>query len=437
MKFYILMICLIIFGIILNIFSYSSFLSLLSIVWYITSILIIYAGIKYSKRYKFIQLNFKKIISAIKSKSKNNVSPLSSLSMSLAAKIGVGSLSGVALALYFGGVGSIFFMCIISMLVSINTYVECKLGIKYRERFGNRFVGGPSFYIKKCLNNKYLSVLYSVLVIGTYSGLFLSIQSNTIVSVLSEYNINTLLVVILLSILTFVIIIKGADNIFLVDSILVPIMIIFYLSLGIYVVINSNNLLDIFKMMIREAFNLKSIIPVFLIGMQRAIFISESGIGTSAISASACDNDPDKQGLLEVMGIHITTFFICFITFLIIVTSDYYLIDFGNINGIEIVMYAFCYHFGKFGKIILTIITILFAFSTIISGYFFGENNVRLFTNNKRMIIVFKVIVILIIFISGYVSPNILWNLTDFFIALLAMINVFSILMIDKRDCKR
>lgn len=432
MKMFILMFGLIMVAIVLNLFSYSSFLNLLSITWYIASVLIIYSGIKYSIKYKFIQFNIRKFISAIKSKSKNDVSPLASLSMSLAAKIGVGSLSGVALALYFGGIGSIFWMCIISILVSINTYVECKLGIKFRDKIGHCLIGGPSFYIKKCLNNKYLSILYGILVIITYSGLFLSIQSNTIVNVLSFFDINTTLIVIILSLITFIIIIRGTNNIFLVDSILVPIMLIFYLALGIYVVINSDNLLEIFKLMISEAFKLKSIIPVFLVGMQRAVFISESGIGTSAISASSCDNDPSKQGVLEIMGIHITTFLVCFTTFLIIVTSNYNMIDFGNINGIEIVMYAFSFHFGKLGRIILSIITIMFAFSTIISGYFFGENNVRIFTNNKKIINVFKIIVILIIAISGYVSPQILWNLTDYFIAILAIINISSILRIDK-----
>ena len=419
-------------GIILNIFSYNLFLSLLSIIWYIVSVLVIYSGIKYSFKYEFIQLRFSKFVDAIKSKSNNDISPLSSLSMSLAAKIGVGSLSGVALALYFGGVGSIFWMCIISMIVSINTYVECKLGIKYRDKIDNNFVGGPSFYIRKCLNNKYLSLLYGILVIATYSGLFLSIQSNTIVSVLSFFDISTTFIVIILSIVTFIIIRKGVNNIFLVDSILVPIMLIFYVSLGIYVVINSNNIIEIFKLMIIEAFNIKSIIPVFLIGMQRAIFISESGIGTSAISASSCDNDPSKQGMLEILGIHITTFLVCFVTFLIIVTSSYNIIDFGNINGIEIVMYAFNYHFGKFGRVILSIITILFAFSTIISGYFFGENNLLIFTNNRMIINIFKIMVILVIIVSGYISPQILWNLTDYFIAILAIINISSILRINK-----
>jgi len=432
MKMNLLLILFITVSILLNVFNYEMFLGLLSIIWYIASILIIYSGIKYSFKYKFIQFKFSKFIEAIKSKSKNDISPLSSLSMSLAAKIGVGSLSGVALALYFGGVGAIFWMCIISLLVSINTYVECIIGIKYRDKVKDSFIGGPSFYIKKCLNNKWLSIIYSILIIVTYSGLFLSIQSNTIVNVVSGFGININLIVILLTGIIFLIIMKGANNIFLVDSILVPIMVLFYLGLGIYAVVNGNNLLDIFKIMIRDAFNIKTFIPVFLVGMQRAIFISESGIGTSAISASACDNDPSKQGMLEILGIHITTFLVCFVTFLIIVTSDYHLINFGNINGIEIVMYAFNYHFGNFGRVLLSGITILFAVSTIISGYFFGENNVRLFTNNKKIINIFKIIVLFVIAISGYVSPSILWNLTDFFIAMLAIINISSILRIEK-----
>ena len=203
--------------------------------------------------------------------------------------------------------------------------------------------------------------------------------------------------------------------------------------IGFLVVINSDSLVNIFSLMIREAFNIKSIIPVFLVGMQRAIFISESGIGTSAISASSCDNDSDNQGMLEVIGIHITTLLVCLVTFLFIVTSDYNSINFGNINGIEIVMYAFNYHFGNVGRILLMIITIMFAFSTIISGYFFGENNVRLFTNNKKIINIFKALVLLIIFWSGYISPTFLWNLTDFFIAILAIINVGSMLLISRK----
>lgn len=434
MKLYPSIIILIILSIIFNLFNYTYFTKLLSITWYIASILIMYSSIKYSYKYKFIQLKISKLIEAIKSKSKNNISPLSSLCISLAAKIGVGSLSGIALCLYYGGLGAIFWLCIISLIIPINTYLECILGIKYREKEGNKYYGGPSYYILKCLNNKKLAILYSILTIITYSGLFLSIQSNTIANAVSYFNINSIFIVAILSISTLIIVLLGLKGISKVNSILVPVMLLLYIILGIYVIFSNYSVLSsIFIKVIKEAFNLKSIIPAFLIGMQRSIFITESSLGTSAISASSCDNEPEKQAMLEVLGIHIITFIVCLTTFLIIATTDYQTLSFTNLNGIELVLHAFNYHFGSSGPVLLVVITILFAFSTIISSYFFGETNLNILTKNKYLNNIYKILFILIIIISCYIKPSILWNLCDYFIALLAIINISSIIKIYKR----
>ena len=339
-KLFITIISLIMLAIYINIINVDCFNKLLAIIWSVTSIILIYTAIKYTIKYKFIQLNIKKIIKGIKSKSNNSISPLSSLSLSLAAKIGVGSLSGVALAIYFGGLGTIFWIWIISILVAINTYLECILGVKYK--------GGPSTYIKKVLKDKKLSTLYSILIIISYSFLFFSIQSNTIIKTLEVFNLNTHICIILLTLIVYIIISKGVSRISFVNSILVPFMLIVYLLLGIYVLIkNSNNIPLMFNNIIKSAFNIKSIISVFLIGMQRAIFITESGIGTSAISSSVVENNEENQAMLEVMGIHITTFLVCNVTFIIIAMSNYTEINFNNINGIELVLHAFNYHFGS------------------------------------------------------------------------------------------
>ena len=404
----------------------------LSIIWYIASALIIYSGIKYSIKYKFIQLNIEEIKKAIKSKSNNNVSPISSLCISLAAKIGVGSLSGIALAIYYGGIGTIFWICLISLIISINTYVECKLGIKYRIKNKDNYLGGPSYYIKKCLNNKKLSYLYSILIIITYSILFLSIQTNTIINTFNHFNINSIYTSIFLFIITFIIIIKDIKGISTINTIIVPIMLIFYLILGIYIFIaNINMISEIIMQVLKSAFNIRSIIPVFLIGMQRAIFITESSIGTSAISASICDNNPHKQGMLEVFGIYVTIFIVCLTTFILIVTSDYELINYQVTSGIDLVIYAFNYHFGSRGIIFLSIITTLFAFSTIVASYYFGESNLIFLNNHKKIKLLYMFIFLVTIIISSYIKANILWNLTDYFIALLAIINVSAILKID------
>lgn len=435
MKLYKIIIAMIIIAIGLNVFNYDYFVKYLSVVWYLASVLIIYSSLKYSYKFKFIQLRVDKIIKALCSKSKSGIKPIESLCVSLAAKIGVGSLSGVALCLYFGGVGAIFWLGVVSLLVSINTYLECLLGNKYREKSDEGFIGGPSYYILKCLKDKKLAILYSVLIIITYSGFFLSIQVNTIVSTVSFFEINKTLIMVVLAIGTLIIIRVGLKGISLVNSILVPVMLLIYLVVSMYVIVNNyGNIFGILKDIIKEAFNFRNFILVFLIGMQRAIFITESSIGTSAISASSCDNDPKMQGLLEVLGIHIVTFLISFSTFFIIVTSNYREFNYDKLNGIEIVMEAFNYHFGANGRLILAIITVLFAFSTIISSYFFGDSNLPLLSKNKVIKVGFKIFFIGVIVVSCYVKPSILWNLCDFFIALLAIINVLSLIRIMKMN---
>ena len=410
-------------------------MKILSIIWYIASILIIYLAICLTKKYKFRQLNFRRIMISFKSKSKNNITPLASLCVSLAAKIGVGSLSGVALAIYYGGVGTIFWIVIISLFVAINTYYECILGIKYRDKVNGFYVGGPSYYIKKCLGNKYLSFVYSVLLIITYSILFLAIQTNTIVSVTNYLNINNEIVIILLLILAIFIVLTGIGGVIKSNKIIVPVMLISYFGLGIYVVIHNYQLLPmIFTNVIYEALKIKSIIPVFLIGMQRAIFISESSLGTSAIAAGSCDNTPEYQGLIEVLGIYITIFIVGLTTFFIIVASNYNLINYEYLNGIEIVIYAFKYHFGYLGEIFLSIITIIFALSTMIASYFLGENNLFIISHKKIIKVTFKIIFVLVVLISCFIKAKIIWNITDYFVALLAIINVYSLLKISKKD---
>ena len=410
-------------------------MKLLSIIWYIASILILYLAICLTKKYKFKQLNLREIIISLKSKSKNNITPLASLCVSLAAKIGVGSLSGVALAIYYGGVGTIFWIMIISLFVAINTYYECILGIKYRDTVNGMFVGGPSYYIKKCLGNKYLGFVYSVLLIITYSILFLAIQTNTIISVTSYLSINNRVVIILLVVLAIFIVLTGIKGVVKSNIIIVPLMLIIYLGLGLYIFIDNYWLIPrIIMNVIYEALKIKSIIPVFLIGMQRAIFISESSLGTSAIAAGSCDNTPNYQGLIEVVGIYITIFVVCLTTFFIIVTSDYNLISYEYLNGIEIVIYAFKYHFGYLGEIFLSIITIIFALSTIIASYFLGENNIFIISKKKILKIGFKIIFVLVVLFSSCLSARIIWNITDYFVAILAIINVYSMLKIYLKD---
>ena len=423
----------------INFINPELFHTLLSFIWAIVTILIIYSGIYFSFKYKFIQFRFIKMIKSLFSKSSDGITPFESLSLSLSAKIGVGAISGIALAIYIGGAGTIFWMWLCTLICVINTYVESVLGIKYQEKHNNTLMGGPSFYIKKGLKNNKLALLYSTLIILSYTGLFLTIQSNTIVkSIVYEFNISYLYPLLFLTIISIIVIFMGNKLIAKLSSILVPIMGIIYILVSSYVIIKNINLLpNIITNIFKLSFNFRSITSslfVIIIGIQRGIFASESGLGTSAISSSSTKNDPSKQGLCEVFGVYFTVFIICSITALLILLSDYTNVNFNDINGIELTMYAFKYHLGNFGSYLLTIITILFAYSTIISGYFFGEINLKtIFTKiSKKELFIFKIMVILLIIIGGVIKSSILWNLVDIMVSFLVIINIYAMIKLVK-----
>lgn len=423
----------------INFINQELFHTLLSFVWAIATVLIILSGIYFSIKYKFIQFRFIKMIKSLFSKSSEGNSPFEALSLSLSAKLGVGALSGIALAIYIGGPGTIFWMWLCTLICVINTYVESVLGIKYQEKRKKDLIGGPSFYIKKGLGNSKLAMLYSILIILSYTGLFLTIQSNTIVSsIVYEFNISSIYPLLFLTIISLIVIFMGNKIIAKVSSILVPIMGIIYIFISFYVIIKNITILpNIITNIFKLSLNFKSIsssLFVIIIGIQRGMFASESGLGTSAISSASCKNDPSKQGLCEVFGVYFTVFIICTMTAILILLSDYSNINFGNINGIELTMYAFKYHLGKFGSYLLTTITILFAYSTIISGYVFGEVNLKALFNkvNKKVLLIFKIITILLIIIGGVMNPSILWNLVDVMVAFLLIINIYSMLKLTK-----
>ena len=423
----------------INFINPELFHTLLSFIWAIVTILIIYSGIYFSFKYKFIQFRFIKMIKSLFSKSSDGITPFESLSLSLSAKIGVGAISGIALAIYIGGAGTIFWMWLCTLICVINTYVESVLGIKYQEKHNNTLMGGPSFYIKKGLKNNKLALLYSTLIILSYTGLFLTIQSNTIVkSIVYEFNISYLYPLLFLTIISIIVIFMGNKLIAKLSSILVPIMGIIYILVSSYVIIKNINILpNIITNIFKLSFNFRSITSslfVIIIGIQRGIFASESGLGTSAISSSSTKNDPSKQGLCEVFGVYFTVFIICSMTALLILLSDYTNVNFNDINGIELTMYAFKYHLGNFGSYLLTIITILFAYSTIISGYFFGEINLKtIFTKiSKKELFIFKIMVILLIIIGGVIKSSILWNLVDIMVSFLVIINIYAMIKLVK-----
>lgn len=403
------------------------------LLWINISVIALIISIKLTIKSKFIQFNIIKLLKSLnKQNNTKGITNFQALMISLGGKIGVGSISGIAIAIYYGGPGTILWLLLISVILSILTYYEVYLGNIYKEYDTNNiYKGGPSYYIKKGLKNRKLSIIYTLLIVICYNGCFISIQSNTIMKMTSSlFGINTILIGIIICITTLLIIYKGIKEIAAISNYLVPTMIIIYIILANFVFINNiDKLPHIFSLIYKDAFNTKSLIssfiPMIIMSIQRTIFATESGLGTTSIVSSTTASNSKTQAQIQVLGVYITTFVICLSTAIIILTTNYYSLNFNNINGIELVIYAFNYHFGKLGKIILYIIVLLFCFSTIITGYYNGESSIKSLKIKK--IYFLKMFTIIVLFLGVLIKPKILWNITDLLIGILLIINTYSI----------
>ena len=399
-----------------------------SILWATATILMVYSGIYFTLKLKFVQFNFKEMFKNIIKKEDNSISPFESLMMVLGGRIGVGSIAGIALAIYLGGIGSIFWMWIIGFVSAANSFAETTLGVKYQEKNNNHYIGGPSYYIKKGLNNNKLSHIYALIIVISQIFGFLSIQANTITNSL---NLNSIISGLIITFISYLIISKNTKQLFKISAKLVPIMTLIYIIASIYIIIiNINSIPSLLINIIKEAFNFKSlgfgVLSSFIIGIQRGIFSNEAGLGTGSIAASTVkSNFPASQGYVQMLGIYITTFLVCTATALVILTSDIQFLE-NNINGIEITQNAFIYHLGNIGNIIVIISIILFAFSTILSGYYDAESNTSIKPKYLRIIICFD------LFISSIISAKLIWEMVNIITAILAIINIYALLKLKK-----
>ncbi len=393
-------------------------------------------GIYFSFKINFVHFNpVKTMKSILKKENKEGVSSFKALCLSLANRVGVGSLSGVSLSLYLGGIGSVFWMWISTIICSSTTMLETVVSLKYRKKINDyEYEGGPFYYISLGLKKYKMAILYAVLFLISYAGGFLTIQSNTISRVVTQIvPIKEFLVGIIIVLLTSFVIFKNKKELIDIVSKIIPfITLVYIISCLVIIIPNYCFIDDIIKLIIKEAFNPKSFVTGFTIGITKSIFSTEAGIGTGTIaSSSATNSTPFEQGLVQVFGVFFDTFVISTLTVFVVMLSPSLNLNLVNVNGIEITNYAFIYNLGSIGGLIITISIILFAYSTIIGGYYYGEVAFKYIFKNKYTLY-FKVVVLLLLFVSTIISSDIIWNIIDKFIIVLGLINVYTVYKLEK-----
>ena len=374
-----------------------------------------------------------------KDKNHKHISSFQAFAVSVATRVGTGNLAGVATAIAIGGPGAVFWMWVIALIGSATAFIESTLGQLYKQRQKDSFVGGPAYYIKKGLHCKWMAYLFAVLITITFGLSYNSIQSNTICGAMHEaFGWNPLLVGSILSVVALIIIFGGLQRIANVSAVMVPLMAIGYFVLVMVIIImNIEHIPHVLKVIITNAFGLEqgvggTIGATIMNGVKRGLFSNEAGEGSAPnVAAAATVSHPVKQGLIQALGVFTDTLLVCSCTAFMILISGLY--NTPELNGIALTQAALNSEIGAFGPTFIAIAILLFAFSSIIGNYYYGEANIRFMTSSNAVLTVYRVLSggVLVMF-GAMASLEIVWNLGDLCMALLTACNLVAIVRLGK-----
>ena len=372
-------------------------------------------------------------------KGKRHISSFEAFAVSVATRVGTGNMAGVATAITIGGPGAVFWMWVMALMGSATAFVESTLGQLFKQHHEDSFIGGPAYYIQRGLHCRWMSVLFAVLITITFGLSYNSIQSNTICGALQEsFGWSPLWVGVVLSVIGLMIVFGGIKRIARVSSILVPVMAIGYFLLAVFIIIMNLHLIPhVLKVIVTSAFGLEQVAggglgATMMIGIKRGLFSNEAGEGSAPnVAATASVSHPVKQGLIQALGVFTDTLMVCSCTaFIILICGLHQTTD---LNGIVLTQASVETVIGSFGSVFIAIAILLFAFSSIIGNYYYGEANIRFLTNSKMTITVYRIFSAGVVVMFGALATlELVWSLGDFFMALLTACNLVAIVALGR-----
>ncbi len=375
-------------------------------------------------------------------KEEGEISPFNALMTSLSATIGTGNIAGVATAIFMGGPGAMFWMWVAAFLGMATKYAEAVLAVNYREQDeeGNH-VGGPMFYIKNGLGEKWKWLAVSFALFASIAGFGIgnTIQANSVSDVLeSSFGIPELYSGIVLAILVGMVIIGGIKRIAHLAGAVVPFMAIAYLVSGLIIMaLNITEIPAAIETIVISAFTPTAAMGGFAgasvwaalqFGVARGIFSNEAGLGSAPIAhAAAKTNSAVRQGMVAMMGTFIDTIIICSITGIAIVVTGAYT---SGESGAALSMLAFSTALPYVGEYVVSIGLVVFAFTTMVGWSFYGEKSVY-FLFGQKAIIPFRLLWVLVIPFGSMMDLKFIWLLADTLNAFMAIPNLIAIALLS------
>ncbi|RZT21135.1 alanine/glycine:cation symporter family protein [Fictibacillus sp. BK138] len=402
-------------------------------------------GVYFSVKTKFVQLRMIKEMfriltdkAMVTTEGKKGVSSFQSFCIGAATRIGTGNLAGVAIAIAIGGPGAIFWMWVVALFGGATSFIESTLAQVYKIKDNEGFRGGPAYYMQKALNARWLGIIFAFFIALAFGLIFNAVQSNTIsLAFESAFGTNRTVIGLALVGLTALVIFGGVKRIAKVSEVIVPIMAGFYIILGLYVMAtNITQVPAVFALIFKSAFGLEQAVgggigAALMNGVKRGLFSNEAGMGSAPnAAATAVVSHPAKQGLIQTLGVFVDTLLVCSATGFIILMGDAY--GKTDLTGIELLQASLESHVGGWAGIFIAISIFLFAYSSIIGSYYYGETNIEFIKKSKTNIFIYRIAVLGMVMFGALASLQIVWDLADLSMAFMATINLVALALLGK-----
>jgi AGCS family alanine or glycine:cation symporter len=367
-----------------------------------------------------------------------DITHFQALMTALSATVGTGNIAGVATAIAIGGPGALFWMWITGLVGMATKYAEAILAVKYREVDENgEMSGGPMYYISKGLNMPWLGAVFAVFAAVAAFGIGNMVQSNSVAdAVEATFSIPTWVTGVTLMVCTAAVILGGIKSIGKVTSVLVPIMIFFYVTAAGYIILTHiTEVPAALIFIVKQAFNPTAAVGGFAgatimlairMGVARGVFSNESGLGSAPIAAAAAQTkSPASQALVSMTQTFIDTLVVCTMTGLVLILTGAWS---SGQTGAELTTTAFQIGMPG-GAYIVTIGIILFAYSTMLGWCYYGEKSIE-FLFGVKSILPYRIMFICFIGIGAVAKLSLVWNISDTLNGLMALPNLIGLILL-------
>lgn len=417
---------------------------------YIVPLFLLAAGLYFTIRTGLIQFRlFGESIRVVKEKpkEKGSISSFGALMVSTASRVGTGNIVGVSTAICLGGFGAVFWMWVVALVGGASAFIESALAQVYKKRDADgSSYGGPSYYMEQALHQRWLGVVFAVVLILTYVVGFNMLAAYNLQDAFGGFSFyvkgrTPYIIGAILAVLFALCVLGGGKRLTDVTGVLVPVMGLLYIVMSLVVVfMNIRIFPSVIANIFRDAFNFKAAFSGFtgsciMWGIKRGLYSNEAGMGSAPNAAATADvSHPAKQGLVQMLSVFIDTLLICSATAFMCLCSG--VVPTPEAAGAAYVQASVQQSLGNFGPIFIAVSMCLFAFTTLIGNYYYCEGCLKYILKrdpSKAGMLVFRVLASVIVFVGATVSAGLAWDTADMLQATMVIINVPVILILGNK----